>query len=387
MTYKYVDKDLEDYIINHRRHFHRNPELSWQEENTSDYILKELEKLGIKAKKIVKTGVLGIINPEKDGKVLAIRADIDALPINEETELDFKSKNDGVMHACGHDTHAAILLGAAKKLNEMKDEIGKVVLLFQPAEEFIKDSGAKHVVEERILEDEGVDRIIALHVWSTLESGTVSIQEGPIKASADTFKLDIIGEGGHASEPDLTIDPIAIGSIIVQNLQNVVSRENSPTNPMVLSVTSFNSGNSENVIPDTAELLGTTRTFDNDLREQFPEIMERVIKGVCEANRASYKFQYNFGTPATINEKESAEFGQEVMKEIVGEDNITYLEPRMGGEDFAKYLLNIPGALMLLGAKVEGNSHPHHSSKFVIDEKVLKTGSEYFISYTKEYFK
>jgi amidohydrolase len=387
MTYKYVDKDLEDYIINHRRHFHRNPELSWQEENTSDYILKELEKLGIKAKKIVKTGVLGIINPEKDGKVLAIRADIDALPINEETELDFKSKNDGVMHACGHDTHAAILLGAAKKLNEMKDEIGKVVLLFQPAEEFIKDSGAKHVVEERILEDEGVDRIIALHVWSTLESGTVSIQEGPIKASADTFKLDIIGEGGHASEPDLTIDPIAIGSIIVQNLQNVVSRENSPTNPMVLSVTSFNSGNSENVIPDTAELLGTTRTFDNDLREQFPEIMKRVIKGVCEANRASYKFQYNFGTPATINEKESAEFGQEVMKEIVGEDNITYLEPRMGGEDFAKYLLNIPGALMLLGAKVEGNIHPHHSSKFVIDEKVLKTGSEYFISYTKEYFK
>lgn len=157
MTYKYVDKDLENYIISHRRYFHENPELSWQEEDSSDYILNELEKLGIKAKKIVKTGVLGIINPEKQGKVLAIRADIDALPICEKTDLDFKSKNNGVMHACGHDTHAAILLGASKKLQEIKDEIGKVVLLFQPAEEFIKDSGAKHVMEERILEKEGVD--------------------------------------------------------------------------------------------------------------------------------------------------------------------------------------------------------------------------------------
>lgn len=387
MTYKYVDKDLEDYIINHRRHFHRNPELSWQEENTSDYILKELEKLGIKAKKIVKTGVLGIINPEKDGKVLAIRADIDALPVCENTDLDFKSNKDGIMHACGHDTHAAILLGAAKKLNEMKDEIGKVVLLFQPAEEFIKDSGAKHVAEEKILENEGVDRIIALHINSTLESGYVSIQEGAIKASADTFKIEVIGKGGHGSEPDLTIDPITTGSLIVQNLQNVASREISTTNPMVLSITSFNSGNSENVIPDTAELLGTSRTFDNDLREKFPEIIERIVKGICEANRASYNLKYNFGTPATINEKESADFGYDILKEIVGEDKVIASKPQMGGEDFAKYLLRIPGAMMFLGAKVEGNSYPHHSLKFVIDEKVLKTGSEYFISYAKEYFK
>ena len=200
MAYLNIDKDLENYIISHRRYFHENPELSWQEENTSDYILKELEKLGIQARKIVKTGVLGIINPQKEGKVLAIRADIDALPICEETDLDFKSKKDGVMHACGHDTHAAMLLGAGKKLQEMKDEIWKVVLLFQPAEEFIKDSGAKHVMEEKILEKEGVNRIIALHINSALELGTASIQEGPIKASADTFKIEIIGQGGHGSE-------------------------------------------------------------------------------------------------------------------------------------------------------------------------------------------
>lgn len=386
MTYKYVDKDLENYIISHRRYFHQNPELSWQEDKTSDYILNELEKLGIKAKKIVKTGVLGVINPEKEGKVLAIRADIDALPICEATDLDFKSKNDGVMHACGHDTHAAILLGAAKKLQEIKDEIGKVVLLFQPAEEFIKDSGAKHVMEEKILQKEGVDRIIALHISSALEAGFTSIKEGPIKASADTFKIEVIGKGGHSSEPNNTVDPITIGSLLVQNLNNISSREISPTSPMVLSVTSFNSGNSENVIPGSATLLGTTRAFDNDLREKFPETIERIVKGVCEANRANYNFEYNFGTPATVNEKESADLGFDVLKEIVGEDKVVASKPRMGGEDFAKYLLEIPGAMMFLGAKVEGEEHPHHNSKFVIDEKVLKTGSEYFINYTKRYF-
>lgn len=169
MPYKYVDKDLEEYIISHRRYFHENPELSWHEEKTSTYILNELTKLGIEARKIVGTGVLGLINPDKDGKVLAIRADIDALPIEEKSDLDFKSKTKGVMHACGHDTHAAILLGACKKLVAMKDELGKVVLLFQPAEEFIKDSGAKHVIEEKILEKEGVDRIIALHIRSSLK--------------------------------------------------------------------------------------------------------------------------------------------------------------------------------------------------------------------------
>lgn len=386
MSYKYVDKDLEEYIISHRRYFHENPELSWHEVNTSTYILNELSKLGIKAKKIVGTGVHGIINPDKSGKVLAIRADIDALPIEEKNELSFRSKNKGVMHACGHDTHAAILLGAAKKLITMKDDLGKVVLLFQPAEEYIKDSGAKHVLEEKILEKEGVDRIISLHIRSSLKSGTVAIQDGPIMASADTFKLEIIGNGGHGSEPHLTIDPIAIGSLIVQNLQNIVSRKNKPSKSMVLSVTAFNSGNTENVIPDRAELLGTTRTFDNDLRSKFPEMMETVIRGICDANEAKYKFEYNLGTPATVNEKESSVFARKIAGEILGEENVVYHEPRMGVEDFAKYLTHIPGAMMLLGAKIEGEDHPHHNSKFEIDESALKTGSEYFISYARRYF-
>ena len=386
MNFKYVDKELEEYIIKNRRYFHQNPELSWKEENTSDYILKELQNLGIEARKIVKTGVLGVINPEKDGEVLAIRADIDALPVCEETDLDFKSKNNGVMHACGHDSHAAMLLGTAKKLQEIKDEIGKVVLLFQPAEEFIKNSGATHIVEEKILENEKASRILAIHVWNSLESGSISLKEGPVMASADTFKIEIIGRGGHGSEPHLTVDPIAVGSLLVQNLQNIVSRVNSPIKPMVLSVTAFNSGNTYNVIPDRAQLLGTTRAFDNNLRERFPEMMEKVIKGICIANGADYNFEYNFGTPATINEKESVEFGKKIIDDILGEEKNIDFEPRMGGEDFAKYLMNIPGVLMFLGVKVDGEVYPHHNSRFMIDEKSLKIGAEYFISYTREYF-
>ena len=385
MNYEYINSEIEDYIISMRRHFHENPELSWEEMETSKRIIKELEDMKIEARQISKTGVLGVINPEKEGKVLAIRADIDALPVNEENEIEYKSKNEGVMHACGHDAHTAMLLGAAKAMVDIKDKIGKVVLLFQPAEEFIKDSGAKLVVEEKVLEEENVDRIITIHIWNPIESGKVALQAGPIMASADTFKLEILGKGGHGAQPQETIDPIPIGSLIVENLQHMVSRENSPINPMVVSVTAFNSGSSENVIPEKAELLGTCRTFDNDLREKFPEMMGRIIKGIVEANRGDYKFTYYKGTPATINEEESVELGRKVVGEIIGQENIIYQDPQMGGEDFAKYLINIPGCLMFLGGKVEGSTAPHHNSKFLIEEDVLKTGSEYFVNYAVKF--
>lgn len=387
MNYEYINSEIEDYIISMRRHFHENPELSWEEMETSKRIIKELEDMKIEARQISKTGVLGVINPEKEGKVLAIRADIDALPVNEENEIEYKSKNEGVMHACGHDAHTAMLLGAAKAMVDIKDKIGKVVLLFQPAEEFIKDSGAKLVVEEKVLEEENVDRIITIHIWNPIESGKVALQAGPIMASADTFKLEILGKGGHGAQPQETIDPIPIGSLIVENLQHMVSRENSPINPMVVSVTAFNSGSSENVIPEKAELLGTCRTFDNDLREKFPEMMERIIKGIVEANRGDYKFTYYKGTPATINEEKSVELGRKVVGEIIGQENIIYQDPQMGGEDFAKYLINIPGCLMFLGGKVEGSTAPHHNSKFLIEEDVLKTGSEYFVNYALKFNK
>lgn len=387
MAYKYISKEIEDYIIDMRRHFHENPELSWEEVKTSKRIIDELKDMGIEARQITKTGAIGILNPEKEGPVLAIRADIDALPVQEENEIDFISKNDGVMHACGHDAHASMLLGAAKAMSLIKDELGKIVFLFQPAEEFIKDSGAKHVVEEKILENENVDRIITIHIWNPIESGKVALQEGPIMASADTFKIEILGKGGHGAQPQQTVDPITIGTLLVENLQHLVSRENSPINPMVLSVTAFNSGNSENVIPEKSELLGTTRTFDNAKRETFPDMMDRVIKGIVEANRGEYKLTYYKGTPATINEKESVELGRKVISEIIGEENIIYQDPQMGGEDFAKYLLNIPGCLMFLGGKMPHEDAPHHNSKFMIEEDVLKTGAEYFVRYALEFIK
>lgn len=387
MAYKYISKEIEDYIIDMRRHFHENPELSWEEVKTSKRIIDELKDMGIEARQITKTGAIGILNPEKEGPVLAIRADIDALPVQEENEIDFISKNNGVMHACGHDAHASMLLGAAKAMSLIKDELGKIVFLFQPAEEFIKDSGAKHVVEEKILENENVDRIITIHIWNPIESGKVALQEGPIMASADTFKIEILGKGGHGAQPQQTVDPITIGTLLVENLQHLVSRENSPINPMVLSVTAFNSGNSENVIPEKAELLGTTRTFDNAKRETFPDMMDRVIKGIVEANRGEYKLTYYKGTPATINEKESVELGRKVISEIIGEENIIYQDPQMGGEDFAKYLLNIPGCLMFLGGKMPHEDAPHHNSKFMIEEDVLKTGAEYFVKYALEFIK
>jgi amidohydrolase len=387
MAYKYISKEIEDYIIDMRRHFHENPELSWEEVKTSKRIIDELKDMGIEARQITKTGAIGILNPEKEGPVLAIRADIDALPVQEENEIDFISKNNGVMHACGHDAHASMLLGAAKAMSLIKDKLGKIVFLFQPAEEFIKDSGAKHVVEEKILENENVDRIITIHIWNPIESGKVALQEGPIMASADTFKIEILGKGGHGAQPQQTVDPITIGTLLVENLQHLVSRENSPINPMVLSVTAFNSGNSENVIPEKAELLGTTRTFDNAKRETFPDMMDRVIKGIVEANRGEYKLTYYKGTPATINEKESVELGRKVISEIIGEENIIYQDPQMGGEDFAKYLLNIPGCLMFLGGKMPHEDAPHHNSKFMIEEDVLKTGAEYFVRYALEFIK
>ncbi|MDO5726118.1 MAG: M20 family metallopeptidase [Tissierellia bacterium] len=385
MGYQYITPEIEEYIVKMRRYFHENPELSWEEVNTQKKLKEELESMGLEPEIVAKTGLIAVINPEKDGPCLAIRADIDALPVTEENNLEFASKNTGVMHACGHDSHMAMLLGAAKSMVNMKDKLGKVVLLFQPAEEFIKDSGAAHVVKEGALEKKGVDRIISIHIWNQIESGKATISPGPLMASADTFKLVIKGKGGHGAQPHTTIDPIPIGALIVENFQHLISRVKSPMNPQVLSVTAFNAGNTENVIPDNAVLLGTCRAFDNDLRDRFPQMMEKVIKGICEANGADYEFTFYKGTPATINEEESAILGNKIAKDIMGEENVLELPPQMVGEDFAKYLVEIPGCMMLLGGKSQVCNTPHHSATFMIEEDNMKTGAEYFVRYALEY--
>lgn len=375
-----------DYVINLRRYFHENPELSWKEVNTSKRIQKEMDKMGIPYEVVKEMGVIGHIKGKGEGKKLGIRADIDALPVKEETGLPFASKNEGVMHACGHDAHISILLGTAKILNDLKDEFkGEILIIFQPAEEYIQDSGAKYL--SQVSEIKSLDRIIGLHIWGDIESGSASLKEGPIMASADTFDIYIKGISGHGASPHKSIDPIIAGSMVVNALQTIVSRENDPLEPQVISVTAFNSGNSKNVIPETAHLEGTTRSFNNDLRSKYKSEMLRVLEGVAITTRAEIELDYHDGTPATVNEKESTEMGKEVAKEVFKDGFIEDYPQLMGGEDFAKYLLNIPGCFLLLGGAGKKGKIAQHNEKFDIDEDALMLGIEYFIKYALKYLK
>ena len=375
-----------DYVINLRRYFHENPELSWKEVNTSKRIQKEMDEMGIPYEVVKEIGVIGHIKGKGEGKNLGIRADIDALPVKEETGLPFASKNEGVMHACGHDAHISILLGTAKILNDLKDEFnGEILIIFQPAEEYIQDSGAKYL--SQVPEIKGLDRIIGLHIWGDIDSGRASLKEGPIMASADTFDIYIKGISGHGASPHKSIDPIIAGSMVVNALQTIVSRENDPLEPQVISVTAFNSGNSKNVIPETAHLEGTTRSFNNDLRSKYKREMQRVLEGVAITTRAEIELDYHDGTPATVNEKESTEMGKEVAKEVFKDGFIEDYPKLMGGEDFAKYLLNIPGCFLLLGGAGKKGKIAQHNEKFDIDEDALVLGIEYFIKYALKYLK
>jgi amidohydrolase len=379
-------EEIKPYVVEMRHYFHAHPEKSWNEYKTAERIEEELGKMGIPFERVCKTGVIGTISGKhSSGKRLGIRADIDALEIEEETSLDFKSHNKGVMHACGHDAHIAMLLGTAKVLKSMEDDLKCTVkLIFQPAEEFIQDSGAKYMSE---LDDiKKLDHIITMHIWSDLEAGTASIVEGPRMASADTFDIFINGKGGHGAMPNSTIDPIVISSEFVNKLQTIVSREINPLDTAVISICSFQSGNSANVIPSSAHLQGTARTFNNKLREEFPERIERILAGTCEAMRGTYELQYHMGTPATINNAFSAEIGRKAAKEVFGESGLVDYAPQMGGEDFAKYLVQIPGSLLFLGGGniKQNKKQPHHSSKFDIDEKALPLGVEYFVRFALE---
>lgn len=384
MDLKKILNEAEKYLIDMRRYFHENAELSWQEFNTSKRIKEELEKMGIPFVESAKTGVIGTINKGKKGKRLGIRADIDALPVCEKTGLDFKSKNEGVMHACGHDCHIAILLATAKILNDIKDNLdGEVVLVFQPAEEFIQDSGAKYLSQEEVIKT--LDRIIGLHIWGSVEKGTASLNVGPIMASADTFDIYINGKSGHGAMPNSAIDPIVAGSMAVNALQTIISRENDPLEPQVISITAFNSGNSKNVIPETAHLEGTARAFNNSLREGFEDQMRRVLDGVALTSRCEIKLDYHYGTPATINEVEAANFGRKIAKEVFGDGLLEDFPKIMGGEDFAKYLTNIPGCFLILGGAGKKGTFAQHNECFDIDEDSLKYGVEYFTRYALEY--
>ncbi|ALC90794.1 N-acyl-L-amino acid amidohydrolase [Bacillus sp. FJAT-18017] len=370
-------------VIEWRRYLHSNPELSFQEEKTAQFVYETLESFGgLELSRPTKTSVMARLIGSQPGKVLAIRADMDALPITEENDFDFASKSPGVMHACGHDGHTAMLLGAAKILSGLKENIkGEVRFLFQHAEE-IAPGGAEEMVEAGVMN--GVDLVIGTHLWSPLPFGKVGVVYGPMMASPDAFWITVRGRGGHAALPQQTIDSIAIAAQVVTNLQHIVSRNTDPLDNLVLSVTQFTGGTTHNVIPGSVEMCGTVRSFDPKLRETVPATMERVIKGITEAHGATYEFKYEFGYRPVINDAEVTRVIEETVREVFGEQALDLMRPNMGGEDFSAFQQKAPGAFFYVGAGNEekGITYPHHHARFTIDEDALEIGVKMFLNAT-----
>lgn len=359
------------HMINLRETIHMYPEDGFSEFTTSKIIIEELEKLGIKVQKnVAKTGVVGLIEGKYPGKTVLLRADMDALKIQEQADVEYKSKIDGMMHACGHDCHVAGLLGAAMILNELKDNLhGNVKLVFQPAEE--RDGGALPMIEEGVLENPKVDAAFAAHLWGYLNEGEVHLKEGPMMASPDIFNIKVIGKGGHGAVPQESIDPIVITCQIVNSLQTIVSRKINPLDPVVITCGRIQGGDCHNVIPNEVELEGTIRTFNEETRNWVPKVMEDLIRGITTSQGAAYEFKYEPKYPALINDKYMTSFAKESLKKVVGEENVFDLkEPNMGGEDFAYFAQKVPSAFIFVGI-ANNKSEPviHHNPYFKWDSK------------------
>ena len=357
-----------------RRHFHENPELGFEEFRTSAHIADLMEGLGLEVRRsVAQTGVVALLRGGKPGKTVAIRADIDALPVQELNDVPYKSKTPGKMHACGHDVHITAAIGAAMLLAQHRESLaGNVKFLFQPAEE--GPGGAEPMIRDGALENPRVDAIIGGHVWGSLDSGVVEVLPGPIMASADIIRLTIHGKGGHAAHPHATIDPIVIGSEIVGALQKIVSRQTDPTEAAVISICLFRAGDTFNVIPNSAYLEGTVRTLNNTLRQEIPKKIESVIRGITEPYGATYELDYYFGYPVTVNDPGITESVRQSAAKILGAENVrTAARASMGAEDFAYYLLAVPGTYIRIGVRnaVKGITHDIHHPQFDIDEDIL----------------
>lgn len=360
------------YDIRHQ--IHMNPELGFEEYETSKLVASELEKLGIEVtKNVAKTGVVGLIKGGYPGKTVALRADMDALRINEEGDYEFKSKNPGVMHACGHDGHTASLLGVAMMLNEIKDELhGNVKLIFQPAEEV--EGGALPMIKEGVLENPKVDAVFGGHLWGSIEEGKVAVKHGAMMASPDIFTIKIHGKGGHAGVPHASVDPVPIMAQVITALQTIVSRKNDPTNPLVISCCNVHSGECHNAIPTEALIQGTVRTLNNDTRDFVEETIEKFVKGIVESQGASYEFEFIRQFPPLVNDKNMADVLEKAAKKIVGDENVFELAtPSMGGEDFAFYTEEVPSSFAFVGmTKDVENPILHHNAKFAWEDNNMK---------------
>jgi len=373
-------KKAEQEIIRWRRRLHQIPEIGLNLPQTVKFITEELDKIGIEYHTLVNgNAVVGIIKGIEGGKTIALRADMDGLPIREETGLEFKSTN-GCMHACGHDGHAAVLLGVAKVLYENRDSFkGNVKLLFQPGEEY--PGGAKLMIEQGALDNPKVDAVIGMHMGSLNKeapAGTISVCYGTMMAAVDRILVKIIGKGAHGAYPHQSIDPIVIASEIVLALQAIVSREIMPVEPAVVSITRVQGGFNQNIIPDVVELEGTVRTLNEDTRQRICKRIEEIIKGITMAHGATYELDYEFCYPAVVNSESFTKDFVKSAKKIVNEKDIIEMKvPVMGAEDMSYFLQKVPGTFFYLNnpREIEGQFYPHHNPKFDIDEKELWKGA------------
>ena len=360
-----------------RRHIHANPELSYQEFNTSQLVQDKLTAIGIPFEIKATTGVVGLIkgrNP--DSRIIALRADMDALPIDEENDVPYKSKNQGVMHACGHDVHTTVLLGAAKILNEIKDDFeGTIKLIFQPGEER-NPGGASYMIKEGVLDNPRPQGIIALHVNPSLEAGKLSFRKGRVMASADEIYITIRSKGGHAAAPHLTADTILIASQMIVSLQQIISRNCNPLSPSVLSICSIQGGHTTNVIPSEVKMMGTFRAMDEAWRFKAHELMTKQAVGLVEAMGAEIDFRVDIGYPTVDNDPAFTEAAWQQADVYMGKEKVEETEVRMGAEDFGYYTQIVPGCFYRLGVRNEaqGIVHNVHTPKFNIDESVIETG-------------
>ena len=369
---KDVERDFADKIVALRRDIHREPELGFDTEKTAQKVLAALDGLPLEIQTgVAENGVVATLKGGGEGPTVGLRADMDALPINEETGLDFASGTDGKMHACGHDGHTSMLVGAAHALAGMRESLnGTVKFIFQPAEE--GGGGGGVMVEEGVADD--IDSIFALHLWPGLPFGTAATKAGPIMAAADAFEMEVRGQGGHGAMPHLTADAVAISAQIVTALQTVVAREVDPVEPAVLTVGEIEAGSAFNIIPETAHLKGTVRTLNADLRERIPQRMEELARGVAQGMRGDVDLDYTFSYPVTVNDAESARLALGVIGDLFGKDNSLELpNPSMGGEDFAFFLEKLPGAFVWLGVGEEVSGL--HTPTFAFDEGILPRGA------------
>jgi hippurate hydrolase len=364
-------------FISIRHHLHAHPELSYQEFETSKFIQQQLTAFNIPFEIKATTGVIGLLHGKNPGKrVVALRADMDALPIIEENDIPYKSTNPGVMHACGHDVHTSCLLGAAKILSELKEQWeGTVKFIFQPGEEK-NPGGASILIKEGVLENPAPKNIFGMHVHTTLEKGKLSFRGGMVMASADEIYITIKGKGGHAAAPQLTADTILIASNLIVSLQQLISRNNSPFNPSVLSITSFHGGNTTNVIPSEVKLMGTFRAMNEEWRFKAHELIKNLSTQLVESMGATIDIKIDIGYPFVLNNETLTAAARTTAESFIGKDNVEETELRMGAEDFAFYSHKIPGCFFRLGTGniAKGITAGVHTPNFNIDEEAIEIG-------------